>query len=205
MTLEDMFDSTGHAKFDCNIPVHTYSPDTGEYIGSHLEDIPQGVSIPGNSTMKQPLAKMDGFAIVFSVNDNKWNYVEDHRNEILYYKSDCKLPPVQFTELGPIPDVLTSLAPKSQYDAWDGNEWVTDGAAVQKEEVYAAAIRKDNYLGKAQVEIDRIKFMINNEIADESDTKRLVELKKFYSEVFRIDVKKAPNITWPELSGVTDD
>lgn len=205
MTLEDMFDSTGHAKFDCNIPVHSYNPDTFEYIGSHLEDIPEGVSVPGNSTIKSPIAPMDGFARVFSVSANAWQYVEDHRNEILYQKKDCNAAPVQYLVLGPIPDVLTSLAPNSKYDTWDGNAWVTDAAALNKEEVYSAARRKDNYLGRAQTEIDRIKFMINNDIADEADTKRLVDLKKFYADVFKIDVKKAPNITWPVLDGVSYD
>lgn len=113
----------------------------GEYIGTTEEWVSAGTGLPANCYIEKALNPRKGYAIVRNSSD-KWEYIEDHRNEKVYSKEDG----TEFTiqTLGPIPDKYTTLPRPSEAYTFDNkkNEWVLNDALAkdhlskQQEEVW---------------------------------------------------------------------
>lgn len=61
-----------------------------------------------------------GYTICRSVDLKSWEYVSDHRGEIVYNTEtgDAK----EITALGDYPENTTTIAPLTPYDKWDGEK-----------------------------------------------------------------------------------
>lgn len=67
-----------------NITVYNYDGETREYISISTEYLAVGVGIPACSCLDAPGAYKAGYTICRSADFNSWEYVPDHRGEIVF-------------------------------------------------------------------------------------------------------------------------
>lgn len=67
-----------------DITVYNYDGETREYISTSTEYLAVGVGIPACSCLDAPGTHKAGYAICRSVDLNSWEYVPDHRGEVVY-------------------------------------------------------------------------------------------------------------------------
>lgn len=114
--------------------IYHYHPTTGEYLGAGKADQdplePDNWLVPGFATTAKPPAEIPtSKAAVFET--GIWSLLEDHRRKTVYNKQTKA--ERQITELGPIPDTETELAPGPD-DVWDEAtaSWQLDPAAITR-------------------------------------------------------------------------
>nr|HEK8089666.1 tail fiber assembly protein [Escherichia coli] len=92
-----------------NIIVYNYDSETKEYISASTEYLAVGVGIPAYSCLDAPGIHKAGYAICRSLDLNSWEYVPDHRGEIVYNTEtgDAK----EITAPGDYPENTTTIAP----------------------------------------------------------------------------------------------
>lgn len=131
-----------------NITVYNYDGKTREYVSTSNEYLAIGVGIPAYSCLDAPGTHKAGYAICRSADFNSWEYVPDHRGEIVYNTEtgDAK----EITALGDYPENTTTIAPLTPYDKWDGEKWVTDTEAQHSSAVDAAEAQREKRLARAR-------------------------------------------------------
>ena len=67
-----------------DIIIYNYDGETREYISTSTEYLAVGVGIPACSCLDAPGSNKAGYAICRSVDLNSWEYVPDHRGEVVY-------------------------------------------------------------------------------------------------------------------------
>lgn len=72
--------------------IYFYNPFNHEYVKNAYPDPDQQNPLswlyPAYTTLVKPLEYKDKFAIVFNIENLKWEYIEDHRGEIWYNKEN---------------------------------------------------------------------------------------------------------------------
>ncbi|MEH4672550.1 tail fiber assembly protein, partial [Escherichia coli] len=140
------------------ITVYNYRGDTREYISSSVEYLPVGVGIPANSCTDAPGTHKAGYAICRSADFNSWEYVPDHRGEIVYSTETGESK--EITVPGDYPENTTTIAPLTSYDKWDGEKWVTDTEAQHNAAVDAAEVRRQSLIDAAMASISLIQLKL---------------------------------------------
>lgn len=178
------------------ITVYNYRGDTREYISSSLEYLPVGVGIPANSCTDAPGTHKAGYAICRSADFNSWEYVPDHRGEIVYgiETGESK----EITVPGDYPENTTTFAPLTPYDKWDGEKWVTDINAQHVAEVEAAEQQKSVQLLFAKEKIILWQTELQLGIISDEDKEKLISWVNYIKAVQAVDTQKAHNIIWPK-------
>lgn len=173
---------------------------SGEYIGSDEEFVVVGTGLSAGAYLDAPPPLVTGKAIVRIVDG--WALVDDHRGSVAYDKVSRQ--PSVIDQLGPIPDVLTLIAPQSNFDVWD-NElvmWVKDLAAEQAWQVEQATYQRQALMSEASQEIavlvDSLDSSIINDPSDDDQVK-LIAWKTYRVELSKIDQQPGyPTvINWP--------
>lgn len=174
---------------------HVYHTDaaTGEFIDESDEFLTQGVGLPAYSYIDQPLEAKAGFAVCR--NHFGWEYRADHRSDMVYSTETGQQ--VTVIELGELPVNLTLLVPKTQFDKWNGSEWITDLAAQQKSEIDAAKYEKYQRELKAKEIIEKLADALDLNMALEGDEARLTAWRKYRVLLNQLDINTAPNTAWP--------
>ncbi|GKX50609.1 tail fiber assembly protein [Budvicia aquatica] len=183
----------GFAVSDGFIHIYNVDPATGEFINESEEFLIQGVGLPANSYIDQPLKAKKGFAICRTTFG--WEYKADHRGDVVYstdtgYQS-------QITELGELPANLTFLVPKTQFDKWNGSEWITDLAARRQAEIDAAKAERYQLEQKAKEMIEKLSDALDLNMSLDGDEARLTEWRKYRVLLNQMDASKVPDIDWP--------
>ncbi|HBV77647.1 MULTISPECIES: hypothetical protein [Vibrio] len=80
-------------------------------------------TLPENHTYIKPPKSKDGFAI--RLVDDEWQAIEDFRDRIIYDCADATRSEV-VQELGKIKAGFTLEEPKTQYDEWVNQKWITN-------------------------------------------------------------------------------
>lgn len=112
--------------------IYNYNPITFEYIGES-EASPNPVNpdnpiIPACATTIEPPKSIEKYAIIWI--GNKWEYKEDHRNEVWYNAKTKKTEVIQFIGMLPgyyyTPDSTIANKPEGDYWIYDSNTdtWV---------------------------------------------------------------------------------
>lgn len=118
-----------YSEEDRTVVLYGYDRDTKEYTYMFDYYWVTGTGIAANSTLIQPPAQdKEGFVKVF--NGDIWEYVEDHRGKVIYATANKKLTKVVKT-LGPIDFGFTASQPASEYDIWNGSEWLDERTPEQ--------------------------------------------------------------------------
>ncbi|WP_313080472.1 tail fiber assembly protein [Atlantibacter sp.] len=170
------------------------NPD-GEYIGFADEFIPATAGLPAGAYIDEPPADEEGKAII-RVGD-RWELVDDHRGKTVYSTADGQ--PIEITAPGVLPENTTLLKPSTPYDAWNGNEWVTNTADENAAIIAAANSEKARLRSIADAEIVWRQDAIDAGIATEDEINALAEWKKYRVLLMRVDTTKAPYINWPSM------
>ncbi|MEB3539678.1 tail fiber assembly protein, partial [Escherichia coli] len=141
-----------------NITVYNYDGETREYISISTEYLAVGVGIPACSCLDAPGAYKAGYTICRSADFNSWEYVPDHRGEIVF--STATGESKEITAPGNYPDNTTTIAPLTPYDKWDGEKWVTDTEAQHGAAVEAAEAQRQSLIDAAMASISLIQLKL---------------------------------------------
>ncbi|MEH5620094.1 tail fiber assembly protein [Escherichia coli] len=188
----------GYALNDGEIIVHNYDGETREYISTSTEYLAVGVGIPACSCLDAPGTHKAGYAICRSVDLNSWEYVPDHRGEVVYSTEtgDTK----EITVPGDYPENTTTIAPLTPYDKWDGEKWVTDTEAQHSAAVEAAEAQRQSLIDAAMASISliQLKLQAGRKLTQPENT-RLNAVLDYIDAVTATDTRTAPDVIWPEL------
>lgn len=193
---EITLDKSGFATEAGFITVYNYDGETREYISSSVEFLPFGVGVPANSCADAPGSKKDGFAIRRNADSTGWEYVADHRGETVYSTETGEK--VTISDIGDYPENTTTQAPSTQYDKWNGTEWVTDSDEQHAANVTAAEQQKANLLNAANSKISLWQTELQLGIISDDDKAALIAWIGYIKAVQAVDTSTAPEITWPE-------
>ena len=179
-----------------DITVFNYDGETREYLSSAVEFLAVGVGIPASSCTDAPVAEKNGFAVCRTISHDGWEYVTDHRGETVYDKQTGQ--PVELTALGNYPDSVTTIAPSTLYDKWNGSTWVTDTDAKNDAARDNFEQKKKALRAIADAEMDWLQDAVDAGIATEEETATLAAWRKYRVLLMRVDVALTQDINWPE-------
>lgn len=181
-----------------DMTVYNYDNTTREYISSSTEYLAVGVGIPACSCLDAPVTHKAGYAICRSADFNSWEYVPDHRGEIVYNTEtgDSK----EITVPGDYPEKTTTIAPLTPYDKWDGEKWVTDTKAQHNAAVEGAELQRQSLIDDAMssIVLIQLKLQAGRKLTAE-ETVKLDSVLDYIDVVAAIDISTAPDINWPKL------
>lgn len=177
---------------------------TGELVGSETVYVAPGTGLPADSTDLQPPVLSDGYARVFDTQSEQWLQVEDHRGQVVYHKETLESGTV--SALGPLLDTFTLIVPTSQFDKWDGNQWVKDDAAEKQMQIDNATALKKGYIENANVQIQIFSDAAQYGMATKGESLLLKQWQIYRVQLNRISPSSAPDIEWPgEPASATDE
>ncbi|MEE6906895.1 tail fiber assembly protein [Escherichia coli O83:H7] len=177
-----------------NITVYNYDGETREYISTSNEYLAVGVGIPAYSCLDSPGTYKAGYAICRSADFNSWEYVPDHRGEIVYNTETGEAK--EITTPGDYPENTTTIAPLTPYDKWDGEKWVTDTEAQHG----AAEAQRQSLIDTAMASISLIQLKLQaGRKLTQAETTRLNTVLDYIDVVTATDTSTAPDVIWPEL------
>ncbi|EHL7266232.1 tail fiber assembly protein [Escherichia coli] len=181
-----------------NITVYNYDGETREYISTSNEYLAIGVGIPAYSCLDAPGTHKAGYAICRSMDLNSWEYVPDHRGEIVYNTETGESK--EITALGDYHENTTIIAPLTPYDKWDGEKWVTDTEAQHSAAVEAAEAQRQSLIDAAMASISLIQLKLRaGRNLTQAETARLNAALDYIDAVEATDTSTAPDVIWPEL------
>lgn len=121
-------------------PIYHYHPQTFEFLGQseaalhpkHKDEY----LIPAFAT-PIPLPEISlPEGCKWQFNAESWDAVEDHRGDIIYSTETGQK--IDILELGPLPPTVTTFAPATPDDTWDGSGWQTPDATIGQLKALAA-------------------------------------------------------------------
>lgn len=178
-----------------DITVYNFDGVTREYLTSTVEFLAVGVGVPANSCTDAPLDAKDGFAVCRAASLDGWEYVADHRGETVYDTATGQ--PVYITLPGDYADGVTTIAPSTPYDKWNGSEWVTDENAQKSGQVREAERQKSALLAEAQSTISLWQTELQLGIISDDDKTILIKWVKYIQALNAVDTSTVPDIGWP--------
>ena len=189
-----VFGDDGNATQTGNATCYSFNPDTGEYVGRFDFWTLIGSGIPGSSTLIAPPTTGEKEVPVFS--NGQWSVLADHRGETVYSTKDKAVSVVN--DLGDYPADTTPIAPATNYDAWNGQKWVTDTDASHKGAVAQADSKKAILLSEANAYTGPWQTQLLLGIITDTDKASLTTWMTYYQQVQQVDTSKAPDIDWPQ-------
>ncbi|WP_254920946.1 tail fiber assembly protein, partial [Photorhabdus luminescens] len=179
------------------IKVYHTNQITREFTNSDIEYVMLGVSLSAGAYPDAPeLPSSDDKALRRSEDRSRWEIVPDYRGKIAYDKQTRE--PIKITEIGELPDTLTFKQPPTDFDKWDGEEWVVDKDLLKSHQINEAKQKQAALLQHANETISLLQDSVDVEIATEDEEAALLEWKKYRVLLSRVDVLQAPDIEWPE-------
>ncbi|MEC9884025.1 tail fiber assembly protein [Escherichia marmotae] len=179
------------------IRVFNYLDGTNEFIGESDAYIPPHTGLPANSTDIAPPDIPAGFAAVFNADEMKWHLMEDHRGKTVYSTETGVA--VTVSELGSLPENVTSVSPDGEYQRWNGSQWVTDEEARRNALINQAAEKKAGLLKQMGEQIAVLQDAIDFGEATPEEQEQLTALRKLRIKLNRIQPENAPDIDWSDF------
>ncbi|MEY1387637.1 tail fiber assembly protein [Providencia stuartii] len=179
------------------IKTYIADPTTREYLNANMEYIYFDVSVSAGAYTDAPeLPTKTGFAVVRSEDGSKWEIVTDNRGKTAYSTETRQ--PIEVDFIGDLPEILTLLEPKTEFDAWNGKKWVTDTEAQKAALIEQAEQEKSQRLDEANNMLTYLQDSIDTGLATDEEAAALQAWKKYRVLLNRVDTSLAPNIEWPE-------
>ncbi|MGW1372544.1 tail fiber assembly protein [Providencia hangzhouensis] len=191
------FNSEGFAADDGYAKIYQFNHDSREYMGTQLVFVLKSFGIPADSCLDEPTLPVNSdIAIVRSVDNDSWLHVSDHRGKTAYSTETRQ--PIEIDFIGDLPDTLTLLEPKTEFDKWNGKKWVTDTEAQKAMLVEQAEQEKTQRLEEAEQNILMLERKVRLEMATDEETELLKQWEIYSIKASDIDTSIAPDIDWPE-------
>lgn len=190
------FDNCGLAAKAGTVSVFNFDAVSREYTGSNDEFLHIGVGIPAYSALDAPLPPKAGFAVCRKADNSGWEYLPDHRGEVVYSTETGQ--PIEITMPGSYPADTTPLKPQTPHDYWNGSKWVTDTEAAHAAEVVKANADKRNRLTAAKQHISLWQTQLQLGMISDADKAKLIEWMHYITALQAVDTSTAPDINWPQ-------
>ncbi|SPZ17187.1 Caudovirales tail fibre assembly protein [Providencia rettgeri] len=179
------------------IKVYIADPHTREYLNASMENIYFDVSVSAGAYIDVPeLPIKAGFAVVRSEDGSKWEIVTDNRGKTAYSTETRQ--PIEIDFIGDLPDALTLLEPKTEFDKWNGKKWVTDTEAQKAMLVEQAEQEKTQRLEEAEQNILILERKVRLGMATDEEIELLKQWEIYSVKASGIDTSIAPDLDWPE-------
>lgn len=184
------------------IIVYNLRADTCEFIGAGDAWIPPHTGLPANCTDIEPPATESGSVAVFDSDKGKWIITEDHRDQTVYDTSTAEA--IYISELGPLPDNTTPVAPTVDYPKWDGGEWIQDSDGLKKGMQVKAESKRQELLTAANETIDDWRTELQLDVISDDDKASLVKWMAYIKALKALDLSNVTDedsfesIEWPE-------
>ncbi|WP_387467874.1 tail fiber assembly protein [Photorhabdus sp. RM323S] len=179
------------------IKVYHTNQMTREFTTADIEYVMLGVSLSVGAYSDAPeLPKSHDMAVCRSEDCTHWEIVPDYREKTAY--DTLTRAPQEVTELGELPDTLTFKQPDTDYDKWDGKEWVVDKDLLKSHQIDEAKQQQTTLLRKANETLSLLQDSVDLEVATEAEEAALLEWKKYRVLLSRVDTSQAPNVEWPK-------
>lgn len=196
--IKAVFDSNMIATQAGSVQVFHFNLNTREFIGIEEVYIPLGVGIPASTCLDEPPVQNEYQVAVRSEDNSSWSVTDDYRGITVY---DIQTLTSHFiTEPGPIPDTVTTSAPSTPYDKWDGSAWVTDADAQHTADVAAANVQKKQMINEVSADISILQDAVNLNMATGDEKSRLTALQAYRVLLNRVETSLAPDISWPVMT-----
>ena len=182
---------------DQTLTVYNLSSDTSELIGAGDCFVPANTGLPAFCTNLKPPKEKAGFAVVFDADTGTWQYVADHRGETCWNTQNRQMQVID--ALGVVPENTTDKAPTSDFDVWDGADWVKDEQAEKDFYVAIAAGELKERMSLAINTISTLQDAVDLAMATEAEETRLTAWRTYRVLLSRIETASAPDIDWPPL------
>lgn len=196
--IKAVFDSNSIAIQAGSVQVFHFDSNTREFIG--IEDIyvPLGVGIPALACLDEPPVQNEYQVAVRSEDNSSWSVTDDFRGITVYDLQT--LASHVITEPGPIPDTVTTSAPSTPYDKWDGSAWVTDADAQHAADIAAADQQKKELISQVTADISILQDAVALNMATDEEKSQLTSLQGYRVLLYRVDTSLAPDIIWPVVT-----
>ncbi|VUS62913.1 tail fiber assembly protein [Klebsiella spallanzanii] len=201
--IKAVFDGNLIATQAGSVQVFHFDLNTREFIGTEYFYIPLGVGIPALSCLDEPPVQNEYQIAVRSEDNSSWTVTDDYRGVTVYDLQT--LASHVITEPGPIPDTVTTIAPATPYDKWDGSAWVTDANAQHAADVAAADVQKKQLITQVSADISILQDAVNLNMATDAEKARLNSMQTYRVLLNRVDTSLAPDISWPVMTTPGDD
>ncbi len=188
----------GIATMPGGVTVYNYDSETREYLSVSVEFLAVGVGTPANSCTDAPGVVKEGYAICRNSDGTAWEYLADHRGEKVFDTDTGN--EVLIILPGDYPEGTTPQSPTTEYDYWDGEQWVTDEAKQHVNEVAAAEYKKADLLTAARSEISVWQTELQLELISDDDKASLINWMSYIKALQAVDTNTAPDISWPSVS-----
>ncbi|EAW0073507.1 tail fiber assembly protein [Salmonella enterica] len=175
------------------IKIFNLRSDTNEFIGTGDAYIPPHTGLPANCTDITPPDIPASHIAIFDPETETWSLHEDHRGETVYDTQTGN--PIYISELGPLPENVTSVSPDGEYQKWDGKAWVKDEEAEKAAQLRQAEETKNRLLQIASEKIAPLQDAVDLDEATDKEKASILAWKKYRVLVNRVDTV---NPVWPE-------
>ncbi|NHB90481.1 tail fiber assembly protein, partial [Photorhabdus tasmaniensis] len=116
------------------IKVYHSNQITREFTTSDIEYVMLGVSLSAGAYSDAPeLPKSHDMAVCRSEDCTHWEIVPDYRGKTAYDTQTRA--PTEITEIGELPNTLTFKKPPTDFDKWNGKEWVVDKDLLKSHQI----------------------------------------------------------------------
>lgn len=170
---------------------------TREYIGATMEYVIIGGGLPAGAYLDAPqLPGKDDIAIIRSTDGLSWLHVTDRRTKTAYSTENRQ--PIEIDFIGDLPDTLTLLEPKTEFDKWDGKKWVTNTESQKATLIAQSEQEKSRRLEEAEKKIAMLERKVRLDMASEADKDLLTQWEIYSIKVSGVDTSTATDIEFPE-------
>lgn len=176
--------------------VYNYDGETREFLSATSEYLPVGVGLPANACTDEPLKTRRGFAVCRSLTGDSWEYLSDYRGKTVWSTETGD--PVNVTLPGDYPEGITTQAPETPYDRWDGEKWVTDEDARKASAIKLADLQKSTLIQAAGESISPLQDAVDLGMATDEEKSRYNAWRIYRVLLTRVDIYQYPEIVWPE-------
>ncbi|WP_350913403.1 tail fiber assembly protein [Providencia huaxiensis] len=190
-------DEKGLATIAGWVEVYLCDSMTREYTRASLDNVPFGGSVVADAyTDKPEIPTKSGIAIIRSEDEKSWLYVTDYRGKTAYSTETRE--PVVINFIGDLPTTLTLLEPKTEFDVWKGQKWVTDTEAQKAMLIEQAEQEKTQRLEEAEQNILMLERKVRLGMATDEEIELLRQWEIYSINTSNIDTSLAPDIDWPQ-------
>ncbi|OCA53963.1 tail fiber assembly protein [Photorhabdus namnaonensis] len=180
------------------IKVYHSNQITREFTNSDIEYVMLGISLSAGAYPDAPeLPKSPDEAVCRSVDGKCWEIRPDYRGKIAY--DTLTREPIEITEIGELPNTLTFKKPPTDFDKWDGKEWVVDKDLLKAHQINEAKQKQATLLQQANYTISLLQDSVDLEMATDETRASLLEWRKYRVLLTHTDLNQAPDVKWPEV------
>ncbi|WP_279203816.1 tail fiber assembly protein [Obesumbacterium proteus] len=178
------------------LTVYNLSSNTSELIGMGDCFVPANTGLPAYCTNIKPPREKAGFALVFDDDAGTWQYISDHRGKTCWNTQNRQMQIVD--TLGDLPNDTTDKAPNSDFDKWNGTEWVKDEQAERVFQIEAAKHEIKERVSFATNNINTLQDAVDLGMATDYEVDSLKSWRQYRVLLSRVDMSAAPDVDWPE-------